>query len=76
VDHIEPSKGREDVFKRTANHIALCVCCHNTVTGKFDYKFKKGDSLQPKIEWMNKARDRNEVIQNRKFPAVKVLIYG
>ena len=75
VDHVEPSKGRKDVFERTANHIPLCMLCHNTVTGKFDYKYSPGADLTPKLTWIAKTREKNEAVLNRKFPKVKVLRY-
>ena len=75
VDHIEPSKGREDVFERTGNHLPLCTTCHNTVTGKFDYKYTPGTDLSPKLNWIAQTRARNEILQGRKFPAAKVIRY-
>ena len=75
VDHIEPSKGRKDVFERTANHIPMCVICHNTVTGKFDYKFSPGESLAPKLNFIAGKRATNELLKDRKFPRVKPLRY-
>lgn len=75
VDHLEPSKGRQDVFERTGNHIPLCGRCHNTVTGKFDYKYSPGGDLTPKIQWLNTERAKNEVLKSRKFPKVKAIKY-
>lgn len=75
TDHVEPSKGRREAFERTANHIALCSVCHNTVTAKFDMKWRPGESTTPKITWLNEERARNEILQDRKFSRPKVLKY-
>ena len=75
VDHIEPSKGRLDVFERTGNHIALCTRHHNTITGKFDARFCVGGDLAPKLNWIAHERVRNEVMSDRKFKPVRVVRY-
>ena len=75
VDHIEPSKGRTDVFERVGNHMALCIRCHNTITGKFDYKFGVGKDLTPKLAYIAQVRAREELIADRKFPPVRVIRY-
>lgn len=68
TDHLEPSKGREDVFTREGNFIPLCISCHNTVTRKFDSTFVVGrDSAHPKVRWLNEMRTKNEILQDRKF---------
>jgi len=72
---VEPSKGRPEVFERLGNHISLCHRDHNTVTGKFDRNFQPGGDMVPKLNWLAKERARNEVLKDRKFPAVKVLRY-
>lgn len=56
VDHLKPHQGDEILFKKTDNHIPLCERCHNTVTMKFDKKYKPGYSMTPKIEWLNRKR--------------------
>ena len=49
TDHLEPSKGRKEIFEKNLNFLSLCIRCHNTVTAKFDAKFVPGDSIEPKI---------------------------
>ena len=75
VDHLVPHKGDEILFEKLGNHIPLCIACHNYVTGKFDYNYRVGDSIEPKTKWLNEERDRNQVLRDRKFKAVKVLKY-
>lgn len=75
TDHIEPHLGRPDVFKRFANHIALCHKCHNTVTAKFDQRFHAGNDTAPKIKWMNDERAKNEVLSQRTFKRPKAMEY-
>lgn len=75
VDHIEPSKGRLDVFERTSNHLALCTLHHNTITGKFDYRFAPGGDMAPKLNWLGNERASYEARKGTKFPAAKVLRY-
>ena len=70
-----PHKGDVVLFEKTGNHIPLCNKDHNTITGKFDYNYKVGDSIEPKTKWMSDERARNEIIQSRKFPSIKVLSY-
>lgn len=75
TDHIEPSKGRREVFERNQNFLALCIVCHNTVTAKFDTKFKPGDDIRPKLEWLNSERARNEILCDRVFIKPKAMNY-
>lgn len=75
TDHIEPHVGREDVFERFANHIALCHKCHNTVTAKFDMKYRPGDDISPKVKWMNEERARHEILRGRSLLRPKALRY-
>lgn len=56
VDHLVPHKGDEKLFKATDNHIPLCERDHNTVTGKFDYRYVPGSSIQAKVDWLNARR--------------------
>lgn len=63
------------MFERTANHLALCCVCHNTLTGKFDYKFVVAGDLSPKLNFIAETRARNEIAAGRKFPSAKVLRY-
>lgn len=76
VDHLIPHSGDKDLFEKTGNHIPLCNRHHNTVTGKFDYKYRVGDPVEEKIKWLNNERSKNEVMSGRKFPSVKVINYG
>lgn len=73
TDHIRPHKGDKDLFEKFGNHIPLCTTCHNTVTGKFDYKHSEGDSIEAKANWLKSERLRNEELKMRKFPSVKAL---
>lgn len=75
TDHLEPSRGRVEVFERDGNFLPLCVVCHNIVTGRFDYKFRIGSSNYAKIAWMNEERARNEILKNRVFVRPKFLKY-
>lgn len=75
TDHIEPSKGRVEVFEKDGNFLPLCRMCHNTVTGKFDFRFRVGGSNFPKIKWMNEERTRNEVLKSRGFIRPKFVKY-
>ena len=75
VDHLVPHKGDRVWFEKDGNHLALCQTCHNIVTGKFDYKYRPGDSIEPKTKWMNEERARNEILQARNFNRPKVLKY-
>lgn len=75
VDHIEPSKGRKDVFERMANHLPLCSSCHNTVTGKFDSKYIFGSDNSEKLSWLAETRARYEILAAKTFKKVKVLRY-
>lgn len=56
VDHLKPHKGDEHLFKKTDNHIPLCVSCHNTVTAKFDAKYIPGNPITEKIKWLSRKR--------------------
>jgi len=56
VDHLKPHKGDEFLFKKTDNHIPLCTVCHNTVTTLFDRRYRVGDSITKKIEWLSRKR--------------------
>ncbi len=56
VDHLKPHQGDVVLFKKTDNHIPLCITCHNTVTAKFDMRYREGGSIAPKIEWLNRNR--------------------
>lgn len=71
VDHIEPHKGRENIFWKLDNMIPLCHKCHNFVTSKFDRYWKIGNSVVPKIKWMAE----NRAIKNLNF-RVKVVPKG
>jgi 5-methylcytosine-specific restriction endonuclease McrA len=56
VDHLKPHQGDERLFKKTDNHIPLCTVCHNTVTSLFDYKYRAGNPITQKIQWLNRKR--------------------
>lgn len=56
VDHVEPHKGDEALFKKLDNHIPLCHRCHNTVTALFDKTHKPGTAPITKIQWLNSNR--------------------
>lgn len=56
VDHLKPHQGDEYLFKKTDNHIPLCVVCHNTVTAKFDMRYVAGNPITDKIQWLNRKR--------------------
>lgn len=75
TDHLVAHKGDKTLFEKTGNHVALCAKCHNTVTSKFDKNYRPGESVEEKTKWMNEVRARNEILQNKKFPAVKVISY-
>lgn len=75
TDHVEPSKGRTEVFERDGNFLPLCRLCHNSVTGRFDFRFRVGGSNCPKIKWMNEERARNEVLKGRGFIRPKFMKY-
>lgn len=55
--------------------MALCFVCHNTITGKFDFKFSVGGDLTPKLKWIAETRAIAEGNAGRVFPPVKVLRY-
>lgn len=75
TDHIEPSKGRIEVFERDGNFLPLCGVCHNTVTAKFDMRFRIGSNNFAKIKWMNEERDRNQALKDRVFAKPKFMRY-
>lgn len=52
VDHLRPHQGDEKLFKQLDNHIPLCKRCHDTATALYDRRFKAGNSIKNKIEWM------------------------
>lgn len=56
VDHLRPHKGDDKLFKKLDNHIPLCVSCHNTVTMLFDAKYRPGNPISDKIQWLNRKR--------------------
>jgi 5-methylcytosine-specific restriction endonuclease McrA len=56
VDHLRPHQGDETLFKKLDNHIPLCIVCHNTVTSLFDRRFRAGNSIQKKIDWLSRNR--------------------
>lgn len=76
VDHLVPHKGDEKLFQASGNHIPLCAKCHNTVTGKFDYKYSTGGSIEEKTSWMNTERQKNQFLLDKKFPLVMVVNYS
>lgn len=63
------------MFERDLNFLAMCVVCHNTVTAKFDMKYKPGDDLKPKLEWLNSERARNQILSDRLFLKPKAMRY-
>jgi len=75
VDHLQPHCGDVALFELTGNHIPVCMRCHNFVTGKFDMRYRAGDSIEPKTKWLSEERMRNEILKNRKFPSVRVVGY-
>lgn len=56
VDHLIPHQGDVKLFEKLDNHIPLCEKCHNTVTSLFDRRYRAGNSVTPKIKWLNKNR--------------------
>lgn len=74
-DHLEPSKGRKEVFERDGNFIPLCRMCHNTVTAKIDVRFRIGSSNYTKIKWLNDNRSKNQVLKDRTFLKPKFVKY-
>lgn len=56
VDHLKPHLGDEFLFKKTNNHIPLCISCHNTITSLFDRKYRAGGSIDEKIKWLSRKR--------------------
>jgi 5-methylcytosine-specific restriction endonuclease McrA len=60
VDHLKPHQGDEQLFKKTDNHIPLCVTCHNTVTSLFDRRYQAGNPITEKIQWLNRRRQARE----------------
>ena len=56
VDHLKPHQGCEKLFKKTDNHIPLCIHHHNTVTSLFDRKYVTGSPIHDKIKWLNEKR--------------------
>lgn len=56
VDHLRPHKGCEKLFKQLDNHIPLCNKCHNTVTALFDKNYIKGNTIEPKLKWLERMR--------------------
>lgn len=72
VDHIQPHKGDEKLFKKTDNHLPLCFKCHNTVTALYDKRYVKGNPIDPKLKWLAQMR-----INYNCTSRVKVLpVYG
>ncbi len=56
VDHLVPHQGDDRLFKKLDNHIPLCTRCHNTVSTLFDRKYRAGNTIKPKVEWLNRNR--------------------
>lgn len=56
VDHIQPHKGDEKLFKKLDNHLPLCHKCHNTITALFDKNYIKGNTIEPKLKWIAQNR--------------------
>ena len=75
TDHIEPSKGRQEVFERDGNFLPLCKVCHNTATAKFDVRFVIGTNNYAKVKWLNEERNRNQVLKERTFLKPKFVKY-
>lgn len=70
VDHLIPHQGNEFLFKKTDNHIPLCTADHNRVTGLFDQRYRAGDPIAKKVDWLNRRRVPTEDWSPKK---VKVL---
>ena len=75
VDHIEPSKGRIEVFERDGNFLPLCTVCHNTVTAKFDAKFTVGSNNYAKVKWLNEERNKHQAVKDKTFNKPKFVKY-
>lgn len=74
TDHIRASKGSEEWFWKEGNFLPLCTVCHNTVTGRFDYKTSGSEEdVTRKVKWMNIERDRNQILKDRQFSRPKVV---
>lgn len=56
VDHLVPHKGDVELFKKTDNHIPLCMQHHNFVSAKFDTKYVIGGTIEEKVTWLNGMR--------------------
>lgn len=63
------------MFERDGNFLPLCGVCHNTVTAKFDMRFRIGSNNFAKIKWMNEERDRNQALKDRVFAKPKFMRY-
>ena len=61
TDHLTPAKGDEKLFKKLDNHIPLCAQCHNTITAKFDKKYRPGNSINQKLMWLYRNRLTNSI---------------
>jgi hypothetical protein len=55
VDHIQTVRNNPELFWEPTNHIALCINCHSTVTGKFD--MGKTQDLEGKLKWLARKRE-------------------
>lgn len=61
VDHLIPHKGDEDLFKKLDNHIPLCKSCHDKATALFDKKYRPGQPIKSKLEWLAWSRASREL---------------
>lgn len=73
VDHLVPHLGLQEWFWKEGNYIPLCSPCHGKVTRLFDEKYKQGDSIEPKVAWLNEMRAHHEIVKGRTFSKVKVV---
>lgn len=65
ADHLVPHQGDEHLFWKTDNIIPLCEKCHNTITALFDRFYKKGNSINDKLEWLQWSRAKNNLLRTK-----------
>lgn len=56
VDHLIPHQKDIVLFKKTDNHIPLCASCHNKITALFDRRYRAGNPITKKLEWLSFQR--------------------
>lgn len=56
TDHLTAHKGDINLFWKENNYIPLCKRHHDIMTAKFDMRHRAGNSIQPKISWLQGTR--------------------